>query len=255
MNNYNIFNYKEIFSILTFILVVITITEKLSPSYAIPINYNQLNSGHLSDNMKRHGDDNAFSDLSRNMTFGTNSGGPNFPTGDINNNSPDNIGPVGTSGNGVSSSIFTQHGSSGISPHYHSSGRSSSIFTQHGYQLTVNVPPYPFSTSTVSISITTANGYTDQANVSTADVTSWTFNILPNQGNWVRVCVNSENSSGENCNTYNTTGTDMSVSPSPVLDNNNGNSIYRGGNHGFGGFSGHHVGGNHGFGDPVDHLH
>ena len=74
MNNYNIFNYKEIFSILTFILVVIMITEKLSPSYAVPINYNQLNGGHLYDNMKRHGDDNAFSDLSRNMTS-SNGGG------------------------------------------------------------------------------------------------------------------------------------------------------------------------------------
>lgn len=254
MNNYNIFNYKEIFSILTFILVVIMITEKLSPSYAVPINYNQLNGGHLYDNMKRHGDDNAFSDLSRNMTFGTNSGGRNFATGDTNNNSPDNIGPGGTSGNDVSSSIYTQHGSSNSNPHYYSSGRSSSIFTQHGYQLTVNVPPYPFGTSTTDISITTTNGYTDQANITSSDAISWTFNIPQNQGNWVRVCVDSENSSRENCNTYNTTGADMSVSPSPVLDNNNGNSMYRG-NHGIGGFSGHHVDGNHGIGDPVDHLH
>ena len=97
--------------------------------------------------------------------------------------------------------------------------------------------PYPFGTSTTDISITTANGYTDQANVSSSDVIAWTFNIPQNQGNWVRVCINSENSSRENCNTYNTTGADMSVSPSPVLDNNNGKSMYRG-NHGIGGFSG-----------------
>jgi len=193
--------------------MMITTSEKLSPSYAVSINYNQLNSGHLHDNMNRNVDDNAFSNLSRDMTSTTNA---NFGTGDRNSNSPDNIGRGGTSGNGISSSIFRQD----------------------GYQLTVNVSPYPFGT--VAISITTANGYTDQANVATAGVASWTFNIPPNQGNWVRACVNSENS-GENCNTYNTTGTDMSVSLSPVSDNNNGNPIYRGGNHGFG--------------EPGDHLH
>ncbi|MFY9870587.1 MAG: hypothetical protein WAK17_12785 [Candidatus Nitrosopolaris sp.] len=249
MNSHNIFNYKEIFSILMFILVMIMITEKLSPSYVVPI------SGHLQNNIKRNVDDNAFSNLSRNMTSTTNSIGPNLATGDRNSNSPDNMGLDGTSDNGISSSIFTQHGSSNSNPHYHSSKSSSgSIFTQHGYQLTVNVPPYPFGTSTTDISITTANGYTDQANVSSSDVIAWTFNIPQNQGNWVRVCINSENSSRENCNTYNTTGADMSVSPSPVLDNNNGKSMYRG-NHGIGGFSGHHVDGNHGIGDPVDHLH
>ena len=114
-------------------LVMIMIAEKISPSYAVPINYNQLNSGHLYDNMRRHLDDNAFSNLSRNMTFSaagggqalagnvtstTNSRGPNFATGDINNNSPDNIGPGGTSGNDIrSGSIFTQHGSYSSSPH------------------------------------------------------------------------------------------------------------------------------------------
>ena len=82
MNRYNIFNYKEIFSILTFILVMIMITEKISPSYAVLINYNQLNSGHLQDNIKRNElDDNAFSNLSRNMTSTTNSIGPNLATG------------------------------------------------------------------------------------------------------------------------------------------------------------------------------
>ena len=225
----NIFNYKEIFSILTFILMMIMTSEKLSPSYALSINYNQLNSGHLHDNIKRNVDDNAFSNLSRNMTSTTNT---NFGTGDRNSNSPDNMGRGGTSGNGISSSIFRQD----------------------GYQLTVNVPSYPVGTSTLGISITTAIGYTDHANVGVSSVTSWTFNIPSSQGSWVRVCVNSDNSSGENCNTYNTTGTDMSISLSPV-DNNNGSSIYRGGNHGFGGFSGNHVGGNHGFGVPGDHLH
>ncbi|MGB8937318.1 MAG: hypothetical protein WCC17_19680 [Candidatus Nitrosopolaris sp.] len=78
--------------------------------------------------MKRQVDDNAFSNLSRNMTFSagdggnvsspTNSIGPNFATGDINNNSPNNVGPNGMNGNDISSgSIFTQHGSSSSSAH------------------------------------------------------------------------------------------------------------------------------------------
>jgi hypothetical protein len=143
-------------------------------------------------------------------------------------------------------------------------GNSGSI--EPGYQLTVTVPSHPFGTSTVGISITTANGYTDQANVATAGGASWTFNIPPNQGNSVLVCVNSANSSGQNCHTYNTTGTDMSVSLSPVSNNGNSNSNshhsdtggsnsgdnsrrhHGGGNQGFGGFNGHHGWGNQGFG-------
>ena len=60
-----------------------------------------------------------------------------------------------------------------------------------GYQLTVKVPSYPFGTSTLGISITTANGYTDQASIAASGVTSWTFNIPASQGSSVRVCVNS----------------------------------------------------------------
>ncbi len=116
-----------------FILVMIMVTEKSSPSYAVPLNYNQLISGHLYNNMKRHVDDNAFSNLSRNTTFSVESGsqalpgnvtsitnpiGPNFTTGDINNNSSNNIGPDGTGDNDISSgSMFTQHGSPSSSPH------------------------------------------------------------------------------------------------------------------------------------------
>jgi hypothetical protein len=58
-----------------------------------------------------------------------------------------------------------------------------------GYQLTINVPSYPSGTSTLGISITTANGYTDHANVATSSGTSWTFNIPANQGNSVQACV------------------------------------------------------------------
>ena len=39
-----------------------------------------------------------------------------------------------------------------------------------GYQLTVNVPSYPFGTSTLGISITTANRYTDQASVAWCNI-------------------------------------------------------------------------------------
>jgi hypothetical protein len=127
-----------------------------------------------------------------------------------------------------------------------------------GYLLTVTVPSHPFGTSIVGISITTANGYTDQANAPTSGGASWTFTIPPNQGNSVLVCVNSENSSVQTCHTYNTTGTDMSVSLSPVSNNGNSNSNshhsatsssnsndnirlhHGGGNQGSGGFNGHH---------------
>src|SRR5215831_18978372 len=136
-----------------------------------------------------------------------------------------------------------------------------------GYHLTVNVPSYPAGSSTLGISITTENGYTDHANVATSDVTSWAFNIPTNQGSWVQVCVNSDNSSRENCNTYSTTGTDMSVSLSPSSGNSNryyiypGNTYYiypgirhdyyfhHGGDHGYGG---HDYGGDHWFGGHHD---
>jgi hypothetical protein len=100
-----------------------------------------------------------------------------------------------------------------------------------GYQLTVKVSSYPFGTSTLGISITTENGYTDHADVATSGVTSWMFNIPANQGSSVRVCVNSDNSSEERCSTYNTTGIDMSVSLSPPSSNSNryvypGNTYY-----------------------------
>jgi len=116
----DIFSYKEMFSILVFILVIIMATEKSSPSYAVPLTYNQLNSGHM------NGDDNAFSNLSRNMTFSagsgnvtstTNSIGPNFGVGDINRDN--NFGHFGPDGSYDirSGSIFAQHGPSNWWPH------------------------------------------------------------------------------------------------------------------------------------------
>lgn len=100
-----------------FIPVLIMVTEKLPPSYAVP--YNQLNSTYPYDNMKQYGDNNAFSNLSRNMTFSGASGnitsppnsiGPNFTEGDNNFGHfvPDGMGDYGIR----SGSIFAQHGSS-----------------------------------------------------------------------------------------------------------------------------------------------
>ena len=87
---------------------------------------------------------------------------------------------------------------------------------QPGYRLTVNVPSHPFGISRVGISITSENGHTDQVSVPTAGDSSHTFDIPKNQGKSVRVCVNSENLSADNCHTYETTGSDTSVSLSAI---------------------------------------
>jgi hypothetical protein len=125
-----------------------------------------------------------------------------------------------------------------------------------GYQLTVNIPSYPAGTSSLGISITTANGYTDHANVAASGVTSWTFNIPTSQGSSVRVCVDSDNSSGENCNTYNITGADMSVSLSPPSGDSNRYYVYPGNTYYIYPGNGHdyyfHHGDDHGFGGHQD---
>jgi hypothetical protein len=93
---------------------------------------------------------------------------------------------------------------------------------QAAYRLTVNVQSHPFGASTVGMSITTANGYTDQANVPTAGGSSYTFNVPKNQGKSVQVCVNSGTLSHDICRTYEATGNDMSISlsASPNADTN-----------------------------------
>ena len=135
-----------------------------------------------------------------------------------------------------------------------------------GYQLNVNVASYPSGTSTLGISITTANGYTDHADVAASGVTSWTFNIPANQG-WVRVCVNSDISSGETCKTYDATGADMTVSLSPPSGDNNSYYVYPGNTYyiypgirhdyyfhhgGDRGYGEHHYDGDHWFGGHHD---
>ena len=131
-------NYREIFIILAFILITIVATAKLSPSsYAISINNNQINGGLQQDKVKQIVDNNAFSNLSRNLTSFTESGrlsfagnvtsttssiGQNLGTGDRNSNSPNSVVGVGSR----SSSTITHHGSPNNHAHLHSSGSSSS---------------------------------------------------------------------------------------------------------------------------------
>jgi hypothetical protein len=114
---------------------------------------------------------------------------------------------------------------------------------QAAYRLTVNVPSHPFGASTVGMSITTANGYTDQASVPTAGGSSYTFNVPKNQGKSVQVCVNSGTLSHDICRTYEANGNDMSVSLSASQNaDNNGFShrvhhyFYPGGYGPYGGF-------------------
>lgn len=92
------------------------------------------------------------------------------------------------------------------------SGGNSITNAQSAYQLTVNVPSHTSDSSTLGISITTANGYTREADLSGAGDLSYTFKIPENEGKSVQVCVKSGNLSIKNCRTYETTGSDMSVS-------------------------------------------
>jgi hypothetical protein len=119
-----------------------------------------------------------------------------------------------------SNSDNANSGSSGSSSNSGSSDTGSD--GQAAYRLTVNVPSHPFGASTVGMSIKTANGYTDQANVPTAGGSSYTFNVPKNQGKSVQVCVNSGTLSHDICRTYEATGNDMSISlsASPNADTN-----------------------------------
>lgn len=100
--------------------------------------------------------------------------------------------------------------------HLSRSSGSGNSSVQAAYRLTISVPSQPLAGSTLGISITTENGHRDQANVPTAGGSSYTFNIPRNQGKWVQVCVNSSNRSTDKCHTYETTGSNMSVSLAPV---------------------------------------
>jgi len=57
-------------------IVMIMATAKLSPSYAMTIINNQVNTGPSQDKVKQIVDNNAFSDLSRNATLNGQGTGP-----------------------------------------------------------------------------------------------------------------------------------------------------------------------------------
>jgi hypothetical protein len=81
-----------------------------------------------------------------------------------------------------------------------------------GYSLTVTVTSHPFGTSTVGIDILTENGYSDTKQVSTTGGATTTFDIPPNQGDSVRVCVDAGLLHFENCKRFTSDGDDKSVS-------------------------------------------
>jgi hypothetical protein len=90
---------------------------------------------------------------------------------------------------------------------------------QSGYSLTVNVPRHPFGKSSVNVSIKTANGYTDFRSIDTATsgTPSAVFDIPPNQGDSVQVCVDSGIISSlldRTCQNYSVSGGNMRVSQS-----------------------------------------
>jgi hypothetical protein len=65
---------------------------------------------------------------------------------------------------------------------------------QNAHNFTVHVPNHGFGVNAITIYVKTANGYESQQDVSTAqnDI-SWTFNIPPNQGDSIVVCVHTAN--------------------------------------------------------------
>lgn len=139
----------------------------------------------------------------------------------------------------------------GSSNNASSNNGSSNSEAQPAYRLTVNVPSHQFGTSTVDISLTTANGHTDQANVPTAGGLSYTFNIPENQGKSVQVCVKPGNLSVKNCHTYETRGSDLSVSLAAVSSTSSGtNYRHTGPWSGWGGYDAQFPGFNGFYGYP-----
>lgn len=87
--------------------------------------------------------------------------------------------------------------------------------SESGYRLTVDISEWPFGSEDIKIRIETANGYIDRATIGTAvsGTPSYTFNIPPNEGDSVRVCVDPEGvfAFGK-CEQVTTNGRDKSVS-------------------------------------------
>ena len=83
---------------------------------------------------------------------------------------------------------------------------------QSGYNLTVRISGHSFGKPAVNVNIITENGYRNSARVSTAGDATAIFQIPPDQGRTIQVCVNAGFFSSNNCQRYITTGSDISVS-------------------------------------------
>jgi hypothetical protein len=89
----------------------------------------------------------------------------------------------------------------------------SAMAQQSGYNLTVNITTHQFGNANAVVSVLTASGYSQSYTVSIQSP-SVTFNIPPNEGPSVRVCVTSSgllNSFGGNSQTFNANGGSFSV--------------------------------------------
>ena len=103
MKNSEFVNCMEVL-ILSFMIVMIMATAKLSPSYAMTIINNQVNTGPSQDKVKQIVDNNAFSDLSRNMTSSTKDSGQSFAsniTDTTSSKSPTSAADNGNSTNNI----------------------------------------------------------------------------------------------------------------------------------------------------------
>jgi hypothetical protein len=89
----------------------------------------------------------------------------------------------------------------------------SAMAQQSGYTLTVNITTHQFGNPNAVVGVLTASGYSQSYTVSIQSP-SVTFNIPPNEGPSVRVCVTNSgllNSFGGNCQTFNANGGSFSV--------------------------------------------
>jgi len=102
MRNSKIVNYVEVL-ILIFMIVMIMGVTKLSSSYAVTIINNHTNTGPSQDKIKQIVDNNAFSDLSRNVTSSTKGGGQSFASSTDTTGSKSPTFAAGNSTNNIGS--------------------------------------------------------------------------------------------------------------------------------------------------------
>ncbi len=101
-----------------------------------------------------------------------------------------------------------------------SSDNSNNVNSQSaGYSLTVNIGTHAFGNPSVNVEAKTANGNYDQTYSVNVQNPSVTFSIPPGSGPSVQVCVSNSGISGSlfsnNCQRFDSTGSDMTVNMSP----------------------------------------